>query len=117
MDELDSKIEEVKKLISKEWLVKIESLSIETRLSHDLGMDGEDGWEFIEVFAEHFQVEMSDFEFSLYFGEEAGTDPITFLYFLLFKSKRPKFVPITIKDLAISAERRKWIKPQAEAIS
>ena len=117
MQELENEIEEVKQIISKEWSVKLENLSVETRLWHDLGMDGDDGWEFIEVFSKHFQIDMSDFEFDLYFGPESGADPITLLYFLIFKSKRPKRVPITVKDLVNSAKYKRWIKPEAEAIS
>ena len=117
MDDLRDEIGKVKQLVSKKWSVKMEKLSNETRLSHDLGMDGDDGWEFMEDFAKHFQVDMSDFEFSLHFGEEAGGDPITLLYFLIFKSKRPKFIPITVRDLANSAKQKRWIEPKAEAIS
>ncbi len=115
MNEAKSKIDEVKELVSKEFSVKVEKLLNQTRLSHDLGMDGDDAWEFIEVFSEYFQVDMADFEFRLYFGEEAGADPITLIYFLIFKSARPKFIPITIFDLANSADQKKWIRPNAEA--
>jgi hypothetical protein len=115
MNEAKSKIDEVKELVSKEFSVKVEKLSNQTRLSHDLGMDGDDAWDFIEVFSKHFQVDMAEFEFRLYFGEEAGADPITLIYFLMFKSARPKFIPITIVDLASSADQKKWIRPNAEA--
>jgi hypothetical protein len=115
VSEAKSEIDEVKKLVSKEFSVKFGKLTNETRLLHDLGMDGDDAREFMQVFSKNFQVDLSEFEFCQYFGEEAGAEPITLIYYLLFKSARPKFVPITISDLTNSAERKKWIKPNVEA--
>lgn len=43
------------------------SLSADTRLLHDLGMDGTDAVEFMEAFSEEFDVDMSEFEFDRHF--------------------------------------------------
>ncbi|MGI8544317.1 MAG: DUF1493 family protein [Aridibacter sp.] len=63
---------------------------------------------------EKFQVDFSEFDFFLYFGEEAYFNPFLYFYWRLFKPKELEKIPITINDLIKSAEKKRWIKPTAE---
>lgn len=40
------------------------------RLLHDLGLDGDDAWEFMEEFAQRFTVDLRRFPFTRYFHDE-----------------------------------------------
>lgn len=88
----------------------IEHLSLETTINDELGVDGDDGDEFLEEFAEKFNVDMNQLE-SVYFGPEGW--PIPFLGFLLrliglSEVKYKKCSPLTIELLVKSESTGKW---------
>jgi acyl carrier protein len=85
-----------------------ERLSEDSRLLQDLGVDGADAVELLEAFSETFGVDMMQFPLSKYFGPEAGFDPFYYLYSLLFKKQRWRPAPLTLKDLANAAKRKRW---------
>ncbi|POD77604.1 hypothetical protein BKM17_09870 [Pseudomonas syringae group genomosp. 3] len=58
-----------------------ETLSLATRVSWDLGLDGDDASDFMEDFFEHFGIALGDYDHYLYFKPE-GTD-----IFVFFRSK------------------------------
>lgn len=101
---------QVKNLIVEELGVRPEKLAPGTRIMHDLGADGIDGWDLIERFRERFGVDMSEFKFDRHFGAE-GCDPFMYLYCVLFARDRLKFVPITVDDLVEAVERGRWQTP------
>jgi hypothetical protein len=101
----------VKQFVADETGGKADHLKLTTRLLHDLGVDGDDGPEYMQAFAECFDVNLSQFEANRHFGPEAGCNPIFYVYSVLFARDRPKRVPITIRDLVEAARRRKWSPP------
>jgi acyl carrier protein len=62
----------VESSVLKFWPPSKKPLSEDTRLLHDLGMDGTDAVEFMEAFSEEFNVDMSEFKFDRHFGPECG---------------------------------------------
>jgi len=58
------------KLIADQSGVKPEQISLETRLNHDLSIDGDDADELLESYAEVFSVDMTGFQWSKYFRDE-----------------------------------------------
>ncbi len=87
----------------------------EASLFHDLGADGLDGEEFMEAYAKHFQVDMSDFEVSRHFGPEAGFNPFSYFYWRFFKPDVLRKIPITLAHLVDCARTRRWITPSEPA--
>jgi hypothetical protein len=47
-------------------------LSLETRIAHDLGMDGDDAVEFFKDFGEKFNVDFADLRWDRHFAPEGG---------------------------------------------
>ncbi|RMN44134.1 MULTISPECIES: DUF1493 family protein [Pseudomonas syringae group] len=80
-----------------------ETLSLATRVSWDLGLDGEDASDFMEGFFEHFGVDPGDYDHYRYFKPE-GTD-----IFVFFRSKdrRAKTV-MTLGMLYNAAKMKAW---------
>jgi acyl carrier protein len=85
-------------------------VTADASLYHDLGVDGADGWEFMQAFGARFGVDVSAFEASLHFGPEAGGNPVVWLWWGLTGS-RPRMVPITIADLTAAARSARWATP------
>ncbi len=103
-----------KKIVAKYSSRKPDELSANTRLFHDLGIDGDDAEELLfEVIDEH-QVNFDKFIFSDYFGGEVGAGWRHDIYkmfnffdwpFEIFGwSLADDFKPLTVKDLAIAIE-------------
>ena len=108
----------VKDFLVEHAPVSEEELTPDTRLFHDLRIDGDDGGELLEAFCEAFDIRnMSEMDLSVYFGPEGG-NPLDFLFDLLFAlwfgRSRFQLVPITLRDLVDSAEAKRWIPPQNE---
>ena len=94
--------------VSTELGVNPARLSPNTRLNHDLGVDGDDGLEFMAAFSQRFGVDISAFEASKYFGPEAGGNIFVWLWWFVTRGW-PKFVPITLNDLQASILAGHWI--------
>ncbi|MDU8500918.1 DUF1493 family protein [Pseudomonas syringae] len=80
-----------------------ETLSLATRVSWDLGLDGDDAKDLMENFFEHFGVDRGDYDHYRYFKPD-GTD-----IFVLFRSKdrRAKTV-MTLGMLYEVAQAKTW---------
>jgi len=87
-----------------------------TRLGHDLRVDGDDGAEFMQAFAQRFGVDLSAFRCERHFGPEAAFNPLAYLWLLLFDRKQLRLVPITIADLVEAARRGRWQTPDRAPI-
>ena len=87
-----------------------------TRLHHDLQMDGDDAVEFVEVISDRWSIDWSGFEYSKYFRDEGE---VCSLYNLVrdkvFGDKRP-LVPITVDHLVSIIEAGKWRDPNEPAV-
>jgi acyl carrier protein len=112
-DELPQK---VMALVADELRVKRERLSLETRLLHDLGCDGNDAVELINRFVRQFQVEASTFDFRPHFGPEASFNPLTYVYWRVFKPARLRFVPLTLGDLVDAVRSKRLRNPDRAAV-
>ncbi|WP_122270509.1 DUF1493 family protein [Pseudomonas savastanoi] len=79
------------------------TLSLATKVSRDLGLDGDDASDFMEDFFEHFGVDRGDYDHYRYFKPE-GTD-----IFVFFRSKdrRAKTV-MTLGMLYKAAQMKAW---------
>ncbi len=104
----------VKAFVAKHSLIAEEKLTSDAQLLDDLGIDGDDAFEFIEAFGEEFGMQdMNDFHFEAYFFPENYGSSMSFLYHLLFDRKGLQRAPITLRGLAESAEAKRWISPKA----
>ncbi len=105
---------QVRTFVAKYNGIAEEKLKADTRLFHDLGIDGDDGDELIEAFCEAFEIQdKSNMNLAEYFGPE-GCNPFGFLYDLLFAREKFRKIPITLQDLAKSAQAKRWIPPQGQ---
>ena len=107
---------EVKELVAKHLAVRCDQLTLDTRLLHDVGADGADGWELIEELGKRFGVDLSEFRPGLHFGPEAGCNPVLALIALAFRPHWSKFIPITIRDMVEAAQSGKWKTPNREPV-
>jgi acyl carrier protein len=112
--ETNSLEDRVKNLVAHKMAVRAKNLSPATRLLHDIGADGADGWELMTEFAEEFGVDIGEFRFDLHFGPEAGGNPFTALYILLVRPRWAQFIPVTIGDLIEAARSGRWHTPNRE---
>jgi len=89
-----------------------------TRLLGDLGVDGMDAHNLMERFAAEFHVDLGEYEHDRYFGPEAGTNPVAFLWMVLVNLLAPTpeqaagLRPLTIGDLAAAASAGRWMPPR-----
>ncbi len=93
------------KLISDQTGVKADQIFLETRLNQDLGINGDDADELLELYSEAFGVGMTGFHWSKYFRDEPHW--LNFWQWIpgLRGSKRD---PISVRDLVEAAKRKKW---------
>jgi len=104
---------EIVSFISEELGVNKKKLTQNTRIFHDLGVDGDDAAEFIENYARKFDVDIERFSYTEYFGSEAALTPLSIILHLFGKSKAMK--PLFVKDLvdgALSHKLTRKAEPQ-----
>jgi hypothetical protein len=83
-------------------------LTPSTRLEQDLGVTGLDGVEFIDKWAQTFNVQADDFPYGRYFGPE-GQQLLSALMGLFSKRRRkPDLVPLTLAMLAEAVRLGTW---------
>jgi hypothetical protein len=111
---IDTIEDDVKRYIAQELRVRYDGLTLATRLQQNLGVDGADGWEFMEAFGRRYGVDLGEFRTGLHFGPEAGCNPVVFLLLLVHRPRCMKFVPITVGDLVQAARSRQWRTPAHE---
>ncbi|HEV7382412.1 MAG TPA: DUF1493 family protein [Dyadobacter sp.] len=97
----------VKSFIIQKYLEFEPSLEIDldTRLSRDLDIEGDDAVDFFEKFEDEFKVDLSNLNLDIYFHGE-GVDPLD-LIVGLFKSNRKE--TITVRDLVECVESGQWV--------
>jgi len=83
------------------------TITPDTRLQKDLGIDGVDAEEILNEYFVLYSMDISDFIFTDYFGEENFN--LIGLLQTLFTAKKMK--PITVGHLVTCAVKRKWIIP------
>ena len=112
--EIDSeKYNRVLNFVAKETAFKADRISPQTRLFHDIRIDGMDGEEFLFEFSKEFDVDMSNLVIDRHFGPEAIFNPVLWVYWMIFERDKLnasctawKMVPITVLDLYIASENK-----------
>jgi hypothetical protein len=107
----DSLENDVKRLLAEERGMRSEQLTLDSRLCHDLGMDGVDGWVFMKDYGRRFGVDMSEFRAGLHFGPEAGCNPLSAVILLVYRPRSMRLIPITVGDLVEAARTKRWRTP------
>jgi acyl carrier protein len=105
-------LEEVKAFVAEFWYEPKGGLSAETSVNDDLGMDGDDGVEFMEAFSVHFGVDLGAFPHDRYFGPEAAANPISIIAGIIRRVTTGKWSdlsPLTLRDLVEAVENRRWV--------
>jgi acyl carrier protein len=104
----DKLYRQVEEFVQKRTNYPIECIRPETRLGHDLGVDGVDAMELMDEFSNEFGVNMKLFVFDRHFGPEGiGIDPRS-LFWLIFNPENLHLVPIMISDLWEAAKTKKF---------
>lgn len=116
-------------LIEKHYWAPKHGFSKTTRIAEDLGIDGQDGIELLELIAKEFSLNMNGFDWVKYFAPE-GCNPLIlllwplrtiiprkcleFFQFDLFCEK----TPLTLQHLCTCIDERRWLDvPPAKAKS
>ncbi|WP_081848105.1 DUF1493 family protein [Microbulbifer sp. HZ11] len=100
---------EIIKFVSEFTAIKTERISRDTLVNFDLGIDGDDGVEFLEEYAKNFHVDISGINES-YFGSEGLPISWPYHFLRLLVGYRPRnLVPLSVSRLIKSAEAGKWV--------
>ena len=111
-------LEHIKAFATEQLWSLRQPLTERTALAHDFGVAGHDGKEFMEAFASRFNVALGDFDWSEYFGAEAGGNPLGLASYLYRRFVRG--VParqlvglpeITLGHLVLCANLGQWKRP------
>ena len=94
----------VKELISYHSGVKLEKLSDSDFIEEDLGTTGDDAWELMEDLHNKLGVNLTDFDFSLHFGPEAGSHV----------SGEYGYYPVSVSHLVKVTKEQKWKLPEKD---
>jgi len=104
---------EVINLISKESGRPVSEISTYSTLLGDLGIDGDDAWEFFESCHEKFDLDLKNFEFQRHFRNEPCFKGIIYLFRKLQHKDEhlaAKKEAITVARLIEACESGKWKK-------
>ena len=84
-------------------------VGLDTTLFGDIGIDGDDAWDFMEVFHQEFQVDVRRFNHSRHFGGEGCFPPVAVYMWLRGLAVGPHeargIEPIKVRDLVDAATR------------
>jgi acyl carrier protein len=92
-------IEDIKEFTSKMLAIPVNKFSDEASLFHDLGVDGDDAIDFLDEFSRVFNVKLSKFHYSEYFGAEGTPSPWEFVKGLLTKTHYKQKKRLRVIDL------------------
>ena len=105
-------LEEVKVFVAEFWDEPETHLGAATSVNNDLGIDGDDGVEFMLEFSQRFGVDLSTFPHGEYFGPEVSATPFSMICSIFRKvttGSWSTFSPLMLRDLADAIEHRSWI--------
>jgi acyl carrier protein len=91
-------------LVAKHSGLHPERITAESRLLHDLGIDGDDAEYLLVEFSKKFEVDMNNFDFRKFFKGE----PHLFNFLEFWFSTNERLAPLTVEDLYRSAAARKF---------
>jgi hypothetical protein len=94
---------------------KKDTIQLNSRLFHDLGVDGADADNLLAAVRDTFAIDFSRFDFDRHFGPELPFNPFSWLWCFLFDREQLnaagtawKKVPITVADLYAAATTRSF---------
>lgn len=93
-----------------------ETLTPETTLFYDLGIDGDDAIEFFDEFRKSFGVDLTEFKIESHFGPEAS-GPISSMvtwfrgWWIGDHHRAAGVVPISLHNLVLTAQAGRWVRP------
>ena len=102
--------ERVRQFVGEFWRLRLDELRAETRLEEDLGMTGDDASDFLEAFADEFDVDLSGIEFHKHFGPE-GIGPLFWPRELREAIRDLGRFPVTVGHLIEVAAAKRWMCP------
>ena len=105
-------LNEVKTFVAEYWYEPKGGLSAETSVNCDLGMDGDDGIEFMQAFSERFGVDLTAFPCDDYFGPEASANPISIIIGTIrwwVTGRSSTLSPLPLRRLTEVVENRSWV--------
>jgi hypothetical protein len=85
------------------------NIHLESTLGDDMGLDGDEAYELLNEYALHFNVDMSGFVFSDYFGDEYPPCSLSRLIGSFFKKPEKTKKDLTIGDLVEAVKRGKLV--------
>jgi len=110
--------EEVIAFVAAEMLCSTNAITAHTTLFGDLGIDGDDGDEFLVAFKKRFSVDMCGYRVNRHFGPEGFVPwaPLLWIFYALrgrrkregTPESRAGLLPISVQVLIDSARARKW---------
>lgn len=95
--------------VAEKLIVSIDQLSDATQLQSDLGLAGTDGDRFVRAFADHFDVNLDEYDFRSHFAPKPGDNLWADIKVLVFRRNQPTIIPITVDDLLVTAESHRWM--------
>jgi len=87
-------------------LIKPKKLTLDTLIERDLGITGDDSIDFIEEFAQEFNVDITSFDYSKYFGGE-GVNIFDVISRLFFREKHVSHADMSLRKLADAIKIKK----------
>ncbi len=116
-----SHFDRVRGLVSGHSGVRASEITLETRLFEDLGMDGDDGAEFLAAFGDEFGVDIGRIAPSNYFNDESSFTgyslmiPVAAFLSPAFRVRVERasrgLRALSVRDLVASARAGRWITP------
>ena len=101
----DAQREQVRNCVARHSGLAIEKIAPESRLLHDLGIDGDDANFLLIDYSKAFSVDMSGFTFDQFFRSE----PHLFNFWKFFFGSKDHLLPLTVEDLYRSALQKKFV--------
>ncbi|KAB0644415.1 DUF1493 family protein [Burkholderia latens] len=92
-------------------------LTPDSRLEEDLRLTGVDAVEFIDKWAEKFNVAAQDFPYSRYFGPDSWDVVRSVMGIFSKKYRDPQLVALTLGMLAEAMRRGRWDTAEIEAVT
>ena len=105
-------LKQVSAFVAEYWYEPESGLFAETSVNCDLGMDGDDGVEFMDAFSVRFNVDLTEFPHDKYFGPEASATPISFISAFIRRLTTGRWTnlrPLTLRQLADAVENGRWV--------
>ncbi|MFZ6780163.1 DUF1493 family protein [Undibacterium sp. Ji83W] len=103
--------DEVRRCIADFVGMPLDRVKANASLFHDLGVDGDDAHELMQEFASRFQIDLSHFVFSDYFGPEHASNPLALVKGMLGLGQPAIDKRLETRDLVQAVIAGRFIPP------